>query len=153
MGIIISKFSAVSTCSSFICVTHLVKGAQFLNATLVSAAIDDDSWKVPACLFDVVFCPFMAQNHPFKAWHFWRGLLWIGCPSIFALSVPQHPIRSLVFQVGGTASLLPRPRDTEQDFLCRQKWHGGSIPTIIIQKRVPACHIEQGNFLLRYCKL
>ena len=38
MGIIISKFSAVSTCSSFICVTHLVKGAQFLNATLVFAA-------------------------------------------------------------------------------------------------------------------
>ena len=39
MGIIISKFSAVSTCSSFICVAHLVNGAQFLNATLVSAAI------------------------------------------------------------------------------------------------------------------
>ena len=39
MGISISKFSAVSTCSSFICVTHLVKGANFLNATLVSAAI------------------------------------------------------------------------------------------------------------------
>ena len=37
MGIIISKFSAVSTCSSFICVTHLAKGAQFLNATLVFA--------------------------------------------------------------------------------------------------------------------
>ena len=32
-----SKVSAVSTCSSFICVTHLVKGPQFLNAT-VSAA-------------------------------------------------------------------------------------------------------------------
>ena len=39
MDIIISKSSAVSACSSFICVTHLVKGAQFLNATLVSAAI------------------------------------------------------------------------------------------------------------------
>ena len=38
MGIIISRFSAVSTCSSFICVAHLVKEAQFLNATLVSAA-------------------------------------------------------------------------------------------------------------------
>ena len=38
MGIIISKFSAVSTCSSFICVRHLVKGARFLNATLVFAA-------------------------------------------------------------------------------------------------------------------
>ena len=38
MGIIISKFSAVSTCSSFICVTHLVKKAQFLNPTLVFAA-------------------------------------------------------------------------------------------------------------------
>ena len=37
MGIIISKFSAVSTCSSFICVTHLVKGAQFLNATVFAA--------------------------------------------------------------------------------------------------------------------
>ena len=34
-----SKFSAVSTCLSFICVAHSVKGAQFLNATLVSAAI------------------------------------------------------------------------------------------------------------------
>ena len=32
----ISKFSAVSTCSSFMCATHLVKGAQFLNVTLVS---------------------------------------------------------------------------------------------------------------------
>ena len=39
MGIIISKLSAVSTCSSFMCVTHLVKGAQFLNATLVFATI------------------------------------------------------------------------------------------------------------------
>ena len=27
-----SKFSAVSTCSSFMCVTHLLKGAQFLDA-------------------------------------------------------------------------------------------------------------------------
>ena len=35
MGIIISKVSPVSACSSFICVTHLVKGAQFLNAILV----------------------------------------------------------------------------------------------------------------------
>ena len=34
-----SKFSAVSTCSSFTCVTDLVKRAQFLNETLVSAAI------------------------------------------------------------------------------------------------------------------
>ena len=38
MVIIISKFSAVSTFSSFICVTHLVKGAQSLNVTLVFAA-------------------------------------------------------------------------------------------------------------------
>ena len=38
MGIIISKLSAVSKCSSVICVTHLVKGAQILNATLVFAA-------------------------------------------------------------------------------------------------------------------
>ena len=35
---IISKFSAVSACLSFICVTHLVKGEQFLSATLVFAA-------------------------------------------------------------------------------------------------------------------
>ena len=28
-----SMFSAVSTCSLFICVTHLLNGAQFLNAT------------------------------------------------------------------------------------------------------------------------
>ena len=34
-----SKFSAVSKGSSFICVIHLVKGEQFLNATLVSAAM------------------------------------------------------------------------------------------------------------------
>ena len=33
----ISKFSAVSACSSFMCAMHHVKGAQFLNATLVSA--------------------------------------------------------------------------------------------------------------------
>ena len=39
MGRITCKFSAVSTCSSFISLKHLVKGAQFLNATLVSAAI------------------------------------------------------------------------------------------------------------------
>ena len=38
MGLIISKFSVVSTCSSFICVTHIVKGAHFLNATSVFAA-------------------------------------------------------------------------------------------------------------------
>ena len=38
MVIIISTFSAVSTFSSFICVTHLVKGAQSLNVTLVFAA-------------------------------------------------------------------------------------------------------------------
>ena len=33
IGIIISTFAAVSMCSSFIWVTHLVNGAQFLNAT------------------------------------------------------------------------------------------------------------------------
>ena len=37
MGIIISTFLAVSTRSSFICVAHLVTGAQSLNAPLVSA--------------------------------------------------------------------------------------------------------------------
>ena len=38
MGMIISKFSAASMGSSFICVTHLVKGTQFLIVRLVSAA-------------------------------------------------------------------------------------------------------------------
>ena len=32
----ISKFSAVSTYSSLICVIHLLNGAQFLKATLLS---------------------------------------------------------------------------------------------------------------------
>ena len=39
MGRIISKFSAVLTCSSCMCVTYLVKRAPLLNATLASAAM------------------------------------------------------------------------------------------------------------------
>ena len=35
MGIVISKFSAVSTCSSLISKLHLVNGAQFFKANLV----------------------------------------------------------------------------------------------------------------------
>ena len=34
-GIIISRLSALSTCSSFMWVMHFVNGAQFSNATLV----------------------------------------------------------------------------------------------------------------------
>ena len=37
IGIIIAKFSAVSICSSFIWIIHVVNQAQFLNVTLVSA--------------------------------------------------------------------------------------------------------------------
>ena len=36
MGITISKFSAVSTCSSLISRLHLVNGAQFFKANLVA---------------------------------------------------------------------------------------------------------------------
>ena len=35
----ISTFSAVSKCSSLICVIHLVNGAQFLKVTLALAAL------------------------------------------------------------------------------------------------------------------
>ena len=38
IGIIISRFSALSTCSSFIWFMHFVNGAQFLNANLVLAS-------------------------------------------------------------------------------------------------------------------
>ena len=37
IGIIILRFSAASTCSSFISVTHLANGAKCLNSTIVSA--------------------------------------------------------------------------------------------------------------------
>ena len=37
MGITISKFSAVSTCSSLVSKLHLVNGAQFFKANLVFA--------------------------------------------------------------------------------------------------------------------
>ena len=33
------RLSAVLICSSFICVTHLENGAQFLNATLIFALL------------------------------------------------------------------------------------------------------------------
>ena len=35
IGIIISRLSALLTCSSFMCIMHFVKGAQSLNATLI----------------------------------------------------------------------------------------------------------------------
>ena len=35
IGIVMSRFSTVSMCSTFIWVTHLVNGAQFFNVTLV----------------------------------------------------------------------------------------------------------------------
>ena len=38
IGIVISKFSAVSTCSSLISKLHLVNGAQFFKANLVVAS-------------------------------------------------------------------------------------------------------------------
>ena len=38
IGIIISKFSTLPTCSSVIWVLRVVNGAQFLNATLVLAS-------------------------------------------------------------------------------------------------------------------
>ena len=39
IGITISRFSAVSTCSSFMWVMHFVNGAQLLNTTLILALL------------------------------------------------------------------------------------------------------------------